>query len=329
MMDMTVPRQVQEQMDLAGAMHAQLYGQAPEEGQPASVDEAPVAEPVAEVAAEPSAVEQVVAKEQHPEQDAEYWKQRFNTVRGKLDAELPLMTQQLRERDNALRDAQARLDALERAKSEQPPVEQKAATDKDVEEFGADLVSMVERVSASSIKQELSRFASELDKRMQVMFGQMEEVRGHVVKSESEKFWDSVTALVPDWEAVDSNPMWHEFLDTTPSFTTETYRNLAAAAIASGKADRIAELVKLWRAPVAEAPATTPVVPSRAKEELRRQVAPSTSKGAAPPAGQKLWTAKEYEYVFSQQAMREVESKNLEGMQAEANAALVEGRVRW
>lgn len=326
-MEMAVPEQVQKQVEEANRLQETLYAKSQE---PAPAE--PPVEPVLETTAvdqqntAESEVKSAQADVSQPEQGPDYWKKRFDTVQGILNSEVPRLNSQLKERDNQLQQLSERLKAVEESSVKEQTKEEPLVTSKDEEDFGADLVDMTRRTARHEVREALAAYAAELDKRFSAMMANLGEVRQSVVQTESDKFWARVTALVPDWDAVDNDPAWIEFLDGSPSYTTESYRDLAGKAIAAGKADAIASLVGLWRG---AKPADPPPAPAKPNPELQRQVAPSTAKASAPVQTQKVWTAKEYEYVFSPQAMHEVSADKLSALQADAQQALGEGRIRW
>ena len=132
--------------------------------------------------------------------------------------------------------------------------------------------------------------------------------------------------LVPEWKQIDSDPAWIEWLDTTPEFAEDTYRELASKAISKGDARKIANLVAKWRGPQV-APVSQP---SDARAELQRQVTPSSTKASAPPPqGGKIWTRAEYEAAMDVRNVQKFGQKESDRLEAEANAAVADGRVRW
>ena len=320
-MDMTVPPQVQRDLDSAQSLHTDLY---------APKADTPVEAPLEALVAAPT---EPVAPVVTPTPVSDDFQQKYRILQGKYDAEVPRLYAQLKERDSLLQQMGDRLTALEAPKTP----EQKSdplLTDKDDEDFGSDLVDMARRAAREEIKSEVKTLLKAIDERFASLNAHLGQVQEKVVMSESDKFWGRVNALVPDWVSVDANPSWIEFLDTRIPGTRKTRRQEAADAIAVGDAEPIQELVALWRDanPTSDAKATAEaaaVAKAGKKQELQNQVAPSTTRASAPVTGKKTWTAAEYEYVFSQKAMQSVPEADLVAQQADATAALAEGRVRW
>lgn len=313
---MALPKQIQAQLDAAEALQAKLA-----EGQ-AQVVEAPTEQPAEpapqaqepEVQAAPTVVE---TPPQEPAQDAAYWESRFKTVQGKLNTELPQLYQQLRERDTMLQQMQSRLESLEKQPEPEPRT---AVSDKDVEEFGGDLVEMVQRVARTENQQLFAAVMAEVRK-------ELSQVKGKVQEVEAETFWDKVRKLVPDWETVDNDPRWAEFLNTAPEFSEDTYRAMAARAIQAGKADKIAKLVETWRG---KAPTTPDPAVVQANNELQRQVAPPKNAGAASSVTPvQFYTGADYQYWNDPRRIGDTEIATLTHWQGEMEKALSENRIRW
>jgi tetrahydromethanopterin S-methyltransferase subunit G len=315
---MNLPEQVVQQMENAAKLQNELYGQK-EAPAPAEITPELVAEAQPEVAPETVSEPKVEPVKEQPTDD---FKHQYDVLKGKYSAEVPRLHQALKEREAQLNELMARLDKLEKQPEQK---EESLLTDKDGEDFGTDLVDMARRAATEVFRRESAKLFAEIDKRLNSVASEVVEVKSQVVQSSADKFWGRVTELVPDWPAIDANPDWFAFLDSTPEFTTETYRSLAGRAIADGDHEKIAKLVKVWRGDTQQAPAA----PKQPNPDLQRQVAPNTAKTSTPPSPQKVWTGAEYEYIFSQKAMNDMSPKQLEQFQADAQLALAEGRVRW
>jgi hypothetical protein len=128
---------------------------------------------------------------------------------------------------------------------------------------------------------------------------------------------------------VDQDPAWIAWLDTTPEFATNTYRELAMQAVQKGNAGKVAKLVGIWRKETGRAPASQPAVSARPQSELERQVAPSTVRSVSTPVAQRVLTRAEYEALYDVRNVQRYGEKKAAEMIAEADAAVAENRVRW
>lgn len=327
---MALPAAVQKQVEAAEALQQQLY---PVESEPS-----PDAPPVAEVADAEPAPSNVVELQRSAEptppadppkpvdrtHDDAYWKQRFDTVQGILNAEVPRLNTQNKELTQQIQTLLAKIDDLTKAKTESP--EPQSVTQKDVEDFGADLVDMTRRVAAEAAGaavEKVMKAVADLEQKINSTQERVGQVSDHVASTVVRDFWGEVKSLVPDWDTVDQDPSWITFLDSTPAFAEDTYRQLAGKAIQKGDAQKIAKLVDLWRGPKVE-PAP------QSQTDLQRQVAPSTSRASVPtqPAS-RIWSRAEYEAAMDVRNIGKMGTEKADALAAEASIAAAEGRVRW
>lgn len=241
---------------------------------------------------------------------------------------MPRLHASLKERDALLQQMSDRLAALEK-KPDEPKKPTALVTEKDVEDFGSDLVEMTRRAAREVFSSESQTLLSALDARFADLQQRLGNMQAQVVETATLTFWDKVTNLVPDWAAVDADPAWVEFLDTRVPGTRTTRRQLAADAISAGEPEPIKELVDLWRGAQTPPPPKEDPAKQQKQAELQRQVTPSTAKSSVTPQAPKLWTAQEYEYLFSQKAAQSMKPDELAAQQAEAQQAVLDGRIRW
>jgi hypothetical protein len=90
---MSLPKQIQAELDAAARIESELAAPPQAQEQPAPATE--VNTPPVQPAAEPPAPAAPVASAE-PVQDAEYWRRRFETMQGKYNAEVPRLHQDLR-----------------------------------------------------------------------------------------------------------------------------------------------------------------------------------------------------------------------------------------
>lgn len=324
---MALPQAIQQQVEQAEALQQQVYE--PEAVTP-PVEETPAQEaPPSNVVELPHRADPPTAETQKSDNrtnDPEYWKSRFSTLQGKFNAEVPQLYQQLKEQGQQIAQLTK---ALQEREVKPEAKTQSVVTEKDVDDYGQDLIDLIRRVSSESAEKVVARASSELVER----FGAMQEQVGHVTskveQTSAERFWDTVKRIVPDWTAVDNDPDWRDWLDTAPRFSKRTYRELAVEAISAGDAQAVAELVAMWKGVSPSRPTSVPAPNPQA--ELQRQVTPSSSRSSTPPPQQsgRIWTRQEYEAAMDVRNVQRLGQKKADELEAEANAAVAEGRVRW
>jgi hypothetical protein len=330
---MALPKAIEKQAADAEELRKSVYeGQADgtEVPQPAS-NEPPVAlEPPANVVPLPTNAEPAAVTPPQPAQDALYWQKRFETVQGKLDAEMPRLFQQIRDQGEMIRKLSAQL-----AERNAPPAaDETLVTQKDIDAYGEDLIDAMRRTAREEARKAYAAEREALEKKFGAVESQVGQVSQRVEKNAVDTFWGEVLTLVPDWLSVDQNPSWIAWLDTSPEFATNSYRELAAQAISKGNPRKIAKLVEAWKKESGQAQVSPPPPPPPApirqqQSELERQVTPSTARSSTPPPAQKILTRAEYETLYDVRNVQRYGEKKAAEMIAEADLAVTENRVRW
>lgn len=321
-MDVILPEQIQRQLDEAAAIEAELYGKdaAPQEG---NTEEAPAAaeQPVEPQAQQPA--EDVAPPVTQPVVADETWEKKFNVLRGKYEAEVPRLHSQVRELTERL---QAAVERLEKAEESKESEAQSRVTTADDEQFGQDLMDAVRRATQA----EIARATKDIDKKVDAA---VKPVAEKLVQSDTDRFWSMVDAAVPDFDQVNTDSRWFQFLDARIPGTRSTYRNAAEAAVAAHDAASLIEMIGLWKqqvAPATPSPQAQPQPDTRAQDELSRQVAPTSRRDAAQPQPQgRIWSAEEFSAAQDPRNRHHMTREDYEALVQESELALAEGRVKF
>lgn len=323
-----LPKQVQAELAAAEALEQHVYGpgQASPTEQPAepAVDTEPAAPP-----AEPVAQPAPVVTTAVPDQDANYWRTRFETLRGKYDAEVPTLIHQLREQGSQLQTLTQQLESTKKPEAPEPSADP-LVTQKDDEVFGSDLVDMTKRAAQDVFRQMVPGIVSELRAEFAAMKEQLGAVADRQVMSDEQKFWGAVAAAIPNWRTVDDSPEWGRWLDGRAVGARASYRQLAQDAVAAFEVEPLKELVTLFTSQTgfgATAPTVKPTPP--VSPELQRQIPPSTSRASDTPPAARIWTTAEIEQLGDPRFMNSMAPDEYAALQADADRAVVENRVRW
>lgn len=317
---MALPRQVEAQLRELEALEKQLtdaqnpapadpapnLAEPPQDPQPAPAEPKPV-EPT------PTPTEPVVAEEK--------WEQKYKTLKGMYDAEVPRLHADLR-------DLKAQVDNLRKA-SETKPVEpakpaaaEKLVTDADVEAFGSDLIEVQRKVA----REVAAEFRGELD----AMRAENEKLREQLTSTGTQvseaSFEQRLYRMVPDFEAVNADPKWIAWLNEVDPLLRAPRSSVAQQAFNRGDAEGVAHYVAMFKKSVA------PVEPTADKTtELELQIQPNRSATSTPPTSQKgkVYTNADIEKMFRKATDLGVKGRVDEAkkLEAEIDAAFMEGRV--
>jgi hypothetical protein len=287
----TLPREAQEQSDLAEQLHAQLFPT--EELPPNEVLDVP---PNGEVVEPPSAATEVTPEappvEIPPVDEEDKYRDRYMSLKGKYDAEVPRLAKELRD----LREK------LEQRPTEQAPPQENplnARIEKLRNEYGDEFIEDWKALIQSEVQtaiepiktkaQTVEETQDELSKREFIQKVTQNAPEGW------ENLWDTYVSVSNGLPAVE--PKFAEFLDKKDPNGFYTYREILEQANTNWDAVKMAKVYSIFNettkvaAPAAPqtplVPPTPPVVPSR--EAL---VAPSRSSSQPTPSPDdtRIWT---------------------------------------
>jgi hypothetical protein len=317
---MALPRQVEAQLRELEALEKQLAesqnpAPADPDPKPAEPPQNPQPQPAEPKPVEPTPTptEPVVAEEK--------WEQKYKTLKGMYDAEVPRLHADLR-------DLKAQVDSLRKA-SETKPVEPakpvaatKLVTDADVEAFGQDLIEVQRKVA----REVASEFRGELD----AMRAENEKLREQLTSTGTQvseaSFEQRLYRMVPDFEAVNADPKWIAWLNEVDPLIRAPRSSVAQQAFNRGDAEGVAHYVAMFKQTIA------PVEQKADKtEELERQLQPNRGATSAPTASPKgkVYTNADIEKMFRKAADLGTKGQTdaAKKLEAEIDAAFMEGRV--
>jgi hypothetical protein len=317
---MALPRQVEAQLRELEALEKQLAegnnpAPADPNPQPAEPPQDPQPQPAEPKPVEPTPTptEPVVAEEK--------WEQKYKTLKGMYDAEVPRLHADLR-------DLKAQVDSLRKASETKPAEPAKPAaptklvTDADVEAFGSDLIEVQRKVA----REVAAEFRGELD----AMRAENEKLREQLTSTGTQvseaSFEQRLYRMVPDFEAVNADPKWIAWLNEVDPLLRAPRSSVAQQAFNRGDAEGVAHYVSMFKQTIA------PVEQKADKtEELERQLQPNRGATSTPPTSQKgkVYTNADIEKMFRKATDLGVKGRVDEAkkLEAEIDAAFMEGRV--
>jgi len=319
---MALPRQVEAQLKELEEIEKQLAAQQNPQDPPAEPEpqQAQPEEPAQNP--EPVAPQPEVKSEKpvEPEVPEETWQQKYKTLKGMYDAEVPRLHSDVRE----LRSQMERLQkAAETPKSEPKPAKmEKLVTDADVQAFGEDLIEVQRKVA----REVAAEFRSELD----AMKAENEKLREQLTMTGSQvseaSFEQRLYRLVPDFQAVNADERWIGWLNEVDPLLRAPRKSVAQDAFNRGDAEAVAHYIGMFKSSVAPAEQQ-----SDKAAELEKQIQPKRSAATAPVSQQaKTYTDAQVQKMFQRSVELSSRGQREEALklEAEIDAAYREGRVR-
>ena len=320
---MALPRAIQAQIDQANAT-LEAMNKPPENPAPAEpaqvADPQPSTEPVAAPA--PQATNEPQAQ---PQQQPDVWEHKYKTLQGLFNREVPGLQNQVKDLRTQLETAVNRLNEAADAKAKPSEPAAPVADPRDVENFGSDLVEMVQRTAerlfgraASELQGQAARFEQRLAQLEQALQGTHETV----AMTAEQSFFDRLTKMVPDWEQINANDAFLAWLAEVDPVYGHPRQSALNAAQQSMNAERAAAVFKAFAA-------TQPAAPK--PNAVTKQVSPKAAATAAPTSQSKpILTQQQVVDYYNAKRRGEYRGQEAEVQRIEAmiNLAIAEGRVQ-
>lgn len=323
-MSPVLPKAIQRQLKAVEAIEAQISAQAENPPAPTpGIAEVLDAPPPAPTAQAPAPATPAPPQPSLPPADTTDWRQKFLTLQGVFNTEMPKLQGQVRElmakNEEAHRRAQAPTPA---------PAPQAQPDQKDIDGFGIDMVNMVRRTAETMLAPVLHAFDLRI-KALEAKAQQLETTTQGAAqvasRSAEDMFFARLEKLVPNWEQVNGNQAFLQWLTQVDPIYGQTRQSALDAARQSLNADRAASVFNTFASSVVAPVAPTP-------SPLANQQAPSASGGSAPPpqVAKPTFTEKQVTDFYNDKARNKYRGKEAEAARIEEaiNLAAAEGRIR-
>lgn len=327
---MTIPKQVQEATEKAEALmtNRSQEGQADNTGIPAGEasnqehegqqGEAGSVEGVVDPGREPSSVEK-------NDTDNQY-KQRYDTLQGKYNAEVPRFRQQVTDLLEQNRQLAQMLQSNQGSTGAKGPEETKTTskgsllTDDEVSEYGPDFIDVIRRIA----REEVAVGRRDIE-------GRVENVTQQVQMSAKDRFESKLTELVPDWEKWNVDQGFLTWLSDPDELSGIRRFDLFDQAAQAMDAKRVSKYFDAYKTKVGHGPEAQGG--GKKNPPLSAQVTPDAkNRGAQPPSKpeKKIWSTKEIGDFYNSVAKGQYRGnpEERERIELDIMRAQKEGRIR-
>lgn len=319
---MKLPEAIQRQVEEAEAIERHLNQQSQDPAAQEAVQEETQVEPVvAEATAHVEPETRNVDPERRREDDADYWKQRFNTVQGMLNAQSAQFTEQLRAANERI---QALAGDLEKQKETRttPQVD-----DKDAETFGEDLTEAIDRRAKRMAESLVAAQTQSLLDHIQKLEAKLGTVNQQVEVSSQDRFYSRLEQLVPNYRETNQEAGFLEWLGAIDPVYGEPRQAALDNAARKLDAERVAQIFKAYESVTGKSAAQAQK--AQVRQELQRQIAPTGTKAASTSAPtEKVWSLSDYEKAMDPRNIYTMGRVKADELAQDAERALLEGRVR-
>ena len=254
------------------------------------------------------------------------WENKYHTLKGMYDAEVPRLHNQVRELEQKMQQLMDDKKEAELRAAQQPEPVKSLITEQDKEAFGTDLIDLIERATESKISGFKAR-ESELLSEINELKAQLGDVSERQVVSDKDRFLFSLGQKVPDWEQLNVDSGFLQWLSEVDPVYGMPRQYALTNAYNEFDVERVAKIFNTFKASVAPKPTDKQPKPS-----LQSQVAPTRSRATSAPtatdANQRFWSQPEIEEFYSEWRRGYLDDEEAVRMEKEIHAAIAEGRVR-
>lgn len=265
--------------------------------------------------------------------------QKYKTLQGMYNAEVPRLHQQNREMTGRVQQMEQLLASLSAQQAnanttQQQAITEKIITDKDVEEYGEslDVMRKVSREELVPVAQRLAQIEHMLRQMQTSVVPQVQAVAQRQQVSAEQQFWAELSANVPNYRQLNENDTFQSWLlqaDPLTGITRQTYLDDAQRSLDAG---RVANFFRTWlestgQATVAQSTGRTGV------SELEKQVTPGRSRNTGTPATTnqgKMYSPQDIQKFFNDVRIGKYKSREQERDRIERDifAAQRENRIQ-
>ena len=304
---MPVPKQITEAANAANELHKKVYAE----------ETPPVETPLEVVAPVAPVVSPEVADLQEQLRKSEA---RYNSLRGKYEAEFPRYTQEIESLKKQLLAKPQNID--NNTPNDAPPnTDKRLVTSAEVEEYGEEFLDVVKRTA----KDEMSSTMTHLTNENQHLRGRIQSLDDESQTNKEDAFYKYLDTHVDNWREVNQDASFVEWLDVVDTFTGSTRADLISTAYSQLNAQRVASFFSAFGESSA-APAEVEPQPT-----LQDFAAPSNTAQVVTPTEGQLVVYSETEikkfYDDSRKGLYANRKEEYVKIEADINLAIKEGRV--
>jgi hypothetical protein len=346
---MALPEQIRKQTEAVQELYKQLNGDenngneatppadgntSPSENtaQPAPADESAVPNN----AAQPQGNEQTPSGTgQEDDPNSETYAQKWRTLQGMYNAEVPRLHSQNRELNGRVQQMEQLLASLSQ-QSSQPAQQTQVAplvTENDVQEYGdsLDVMRRVTREELYPVAQKIAQLDQIIRSLQTSVVPQVQAVAHRQAMTAEQQFWSDLSGAAPNWREINDDHAFQSWLleiDPLTGISRQTYLEDAQRIL---DVRRVASFFQTWNELTGKANVAQNTRRTATASELERQVAPGRSKNTGTPANN---NAKTYSPDDIKGFFNDVRSGKYRGREAERDrierdifAAQRDGRI--
>ena len=269
------------------------------------------------------------------------WKQKYAVLKGKYDAEVPRLSQDLRNATDRISGLEDKLTGLAtQTIIDEPATPRTDFTPEEIADYGEDLLDVIGRKARSIVDSEYLPKINSLTTELTQIKSQVGETGQKVGKFETNEVFAQLDATVKDWRAINVDPEFHEWLDQVDPYSGQTRKDLMLKAFNRKNAHQVSAFFNGYaQENVAVVPPSAGPQPSGqggtqgSTLNLGDYIAPGTPKSGgdvSAPKEKRIWTNAEIGQFYSSVQKGHYKNRADDKVRIEADivAATREGRIK-
>lgn len=283
-----------------------------------------------------------VSPEPEPKPERTDWKQKYSVLKGKYDAEVPRLSENLRDAKDRISNLEDKITAPPVPPAEPEPAPARTDfTAEEVADYGEDLLEVIGRKARSIVESEFKPHIQTLENQVTQLTTQLGETGQRVAKQETNEVFAQLDGTVQNWRKINVDPEFHEWLDQVDPFSGETRKVLMLRAFNRKNAHQVKAFFDSYMQENATLnPIPTDPTPSGqggtqpgSTLDLTNYIAPGTPRSggyAGAPKDKRVWTNVEIGSFYSdvQKGRYKTRPDDKARIEADIVAATREGRIR-
>lgn len=307
---MDLPETIKAQAEYAEALGAKFAGVPGEQQGPAQTEPEPKEEPKQET--------QEPVGEKVEDAEVEKLRQRYSSLQGKYNSELPRLNAQVRDLEARLQQMTEANQKLQDTLSKQE-ASQGYLTKEDVASYGDDMIDLVRRGAREEMKN-YNAFAAKMQREVDELKAQVAQNSQQAASYATGTFYADLSRDCPDWETQDKDQEFITWLQESDPILGVSRQEALNAATARLDGHRVAAIFNAYRTQKQQKSHSNP---------LARQVSPERSTAAAPTAQpEHIWTQAKIAEVYELARRGEISKDEFKALEQEIDAAVAAGQVR-
>ena len=250
---MATPKQIKQQSAAADETHAKLYpvekpadpeAAPPKDAAAAATESTPPPANAAPQIAPPPEVELAAPPtEVEPDPGTPAWEQKYRTLQGKYDAEMPRVQEENSDLRGQIGDLQSILANFQQGGAVEVQPGTALLREDEVEEYGADLIDVVKRAAREELNPELTRLTAENEQ----LRNNLGAVGAAAQQSAGDNLYSSLDAAVPGWREVNKSQPFLDWLGIRDVYSGYSRQQMLTTAFEAKDAARVVAFFKGYK----------------------------------------------------------------------------------